>query len=426
MDEAMDLFNEILQRENLLDALRRVERNQGAPGVDGMTVEQLRPFLKEHWPRIREELQKGEYQPQPVRRVEIRKPGGKGTRTLGIPTVVDRLLQQALLQKLQPLFDPSFSDASYGFRPGRSAHEAVQRAREIVTEERTWVVDLDLEKFFDRVNHDVLMARVARGVKDQRVLRLIRRFLEAGMMEEGLVTPREEGTPQGGPLSPLLSNILLDGLDKELEARGHRFVRYADDCNVYVRSEAAGKRVMASLEAFLQKRLRLKINRNKSAVARPWERKFLGYTMTRQRKPKLKVAPQSAKRLKDKLRPTLQAGRGRALAETIGRLSPILRGWRAYFRLAEIKGVFADLDEWIRRKLRSIVWRQWKQPRIRVRQLVLRGASRAAAAATAYARRGPWFSARSTAMVNAVSTAELRRMGLVSLVQAQVSFEWDA
>lgn len=422
----MDLFDEILQRENLFAALERVERNKGAPGVDGMTVEQLRPFLREQWPRIREELTSETYRPQPVRKVEIPKPGGKGTRTLGIPTVLDRLLQQAVLQRLQPVFDPTFSDASYGFRPKRSAHQAVLRAREIAAEGRSWVVDLDLEKFFDRVNHDVLMARVARRVKDKRVLRLIRRFLEAGMMAGGLVSPRTQGTPQGGPLSPLLSNILLDELDKELETRGHPFVRYADDCNVYVQTEAAGKRVMASLETFLRERLRLTINREKSAVARPWERKFLGYTMSHNRKPKLKVAPQSVKRLKTKLLPILRAGRGRALPAVIGQLSPLLTDWRAYFKLAETKGAFAELDEWICRKLRCITWRQWKQPRTRLRQLVRRGVSHAEAARVAYARRGPWCCARSTPMVRALPTAALRRMGLVSLVEAQMGFEWSA
>jgi RNA-directed DNA polymerase len=421
----MELFDEILQRENLFEALRRVEQNRGAPGIDGMTVEELGAYLKEHWPRIRDELLGGTYQPQPVRRVDIPKPGGKGTRTLGIPTVLDRFIQQALLQGLQPLFDPTFSDASYGFRPERSAHQAVLRARAYVAEGWTWVADLDLEKFFDRVNHDVLMARVARRVEDKRVLRIIRRFLQAGMMAGGLVSPRDEGTPQGGPLSPLLSNILLDELDKELERRGHRFVRYADDCNVYVRSEAAGQRVMASLERFLGERLRLTINRDKSAVARPWDRKFLGYTMSRNKKPKLKVALPSVQRLKDKLRRVFSQGRGRALAEVIARLTPMLRGWRSYFRLAEVKGVFGELDEWIRRKLRTILWRQWKTPRTRLRQLVRRGLSRAEAAHAAYGGRGPWFNAKCAPMKKAVPTSELRQLGLVSLVEQQLVFEWS-
>jgi len=425
VDEATELLDGILQRENLFAALRRVEQNKGAPGVEGMTVEQLGPHLTERWPRIREELQSGTYQPQPVRKVEIPKPDGKGTRTLGIPTVLDRLIQQALLQGLQPIFDPTFSDASFGFRPGRGTYQAVLRARAHVTEGWTWVVDLDLEKFFDRVNHDVLMARVARRVKDKRVLLLIRRFLQAGMMEGGLVSPREEGTPQGSPLSPLLSNILLDELDKELERRGHRFVRYADDCNVYVQSEVAGKRVMASLERFLRQRLRLKVNRDKSAVARPWERKFLSYTMSRNKKPKLKVSPQSVNRLKGKLRPMLSRGRGCAIVEVIKVLNPVLRGWREYFRLAEVKTAFAELDDWIRRKLRAIRWRQWKSPRIRLRQLLRRGVDRALAVQAAFGRRGPWHNARRTPMIQALPTAELRRLGLVSLVDQQVTFAWS-
>jgi RNA-directed DNA polymerase len=419
VDGTMELLDKVLQRENMLRALSRVEQNKGAAGVDGMTVDDLRAHLREHWPRIREEVLSGTYQPHPVRRVEIPKPGGKGTRMLGIPTVLDRLLQQALLQQLHPIFDPTFSDGSFGFRPGRGTHHAIERARTHVASGRRWVVDLDLEKFFDRVNHDVLMARVARRVKDKRVLLLIRRFLQAGIMEDGLVSQRVEGTPQGGPLSPLLSNILLDELDKELERRGHRFVRYADDCNVYVQSQAAGHRVMASLERFLRERLRLKVNRDKSAVARPWERKFLGYTVTHEKRPKLKVAPQSVKRLRDKLQPIFRAGRGRPLARTIQALNRILTGWRAYFRKVEVLRIFEDLDGWIRRKLRCIVWRQWKRPKIRERQLKRRGISPADAKATAYNGRGPWYNAGSQWVGKAIPTAELRKLGLVPLVEAQ-------
>jgi len=425
VDETSELFDKMLQRENLLKALGRVRQNGGAPGVDGMTVEELGDYLREHWPRIREELQKETYQPAPVRKVEIPKPGGKGMRSLGIPTVLDRLLQQSLLQVLEPLFDPTFSEGSYGFRPGRGTHQAIERARAYVAQGRTWVVDFDLEKFFDRVNHDVLMARVARRVKDKRVLRLIRRFLEAGMMVQGLVEPRTEGTPQGGPLSPLLSNILLDDLDKELERRGHQFVRYADDCNVYVRSEAAGRRVMDSLERFLRTRLRLRINPEKSAVARPWERKFLGYTVTRLRPVKLKVSPASVKRLKDKLRPILRSGRGRTLGHTIGHLKPILAGWRAYFGKAEVKSAFQELDEWIRRKLRAVVWRQWKTPAIRVKQLERRGIPRTEAKRAAYSACGPWRMARLGMLERAIPTAELRRSGLVMLVEQQTTLEFS-
>jgi RNA-directed DNA polymerase len=410
------LMEEALRRENVTAAYARVVRNGGAAGVDGMTVDELMPHCRRHWRRIREELLSGRYVPQPVRRVEIPKPGGKGMRTLGIPTVLDRLIQQALLQVLQPIFDPTFSDGSFGFRPGRSAHGAIVRAREHVASGHRWVVDLDLEKFFDRVNHDMLMARVARRVKDKRVLLLIRRYLQAGMMEGGLVSPRTEGTPQGGPLSPLLSNVLLDELDRELERRGHRFVRYADDSNVYVRSKAAGERVMASLERFLTERLRLKVNRDKSAVARPWERKFLGYSVTVHREPKLRVAPESVKRLKAKLRPILRRGRGRNLAGVAEELGPVLRGWAAYYRMVEVKVSFEELDAWVRRKMRCIVWRQWKRPRTRLKELRRRGLDEARAAASAYNGHGAWWNAGASHMNQAMPTRTLRRLGLVSLI----------
>jgi len=410
------LMEEVVRRENIAAAHARVVRNGGAPGIDGMTVEGLLPYCREHWARIREELLSGRYKPQPVRRVEIPKPDGKGTRMLGIPTVLDRMIQQALLQVLTPIFDPTFSDGSFGFRPGRSTHGAVRRAREHMAAGYRWVVDLDLEKFFDRVNHDVLMARVARRLKDKRVLLLIRRYLQAGMMEGGLVSPRTEGTPQGGPLSPLLSNVLLDELDKELERRGHRFVRYADDCNIYVQSEAAGNRVMASLERYLRERLRLQINREKSAVARPWKRKFLGYTVTWHRDPKLKVASQSLQRLKAKLRPILRRGRGRNVVGVIEELGPVIRGWVAYFRLAEVKVCFEDLDAWVRRKLRCILWRQWKKPRTRFKKLRQLGLDVDRAKASAYNGRGPWWNAGASHMNQAIPTGMLRRWGLVSFL----------
>jgi len=416
-DGTPTLMEEVLRRENLMAAHQRVVRNGGAPGVDGMTVEQLMLFCREHWARIREELLSGRYVPQPVRRVEIPKPDGKGIRMLGIPTVLDWMIQQALLQVLQPIFDPTFSDGSFGFRPGRGAHDAVARAREHIAAGHRWVVDLDLEKFFDRVNHDVLMARVARRVKDKRVLLLIRRYLQAGMMDGGLVSPRTEGTPQGGPASPLLSNILLDELDKELERRGHRFVRYADDSNVYVRSKEAGERVMASLERFLAKRLRLTVNRDKSAVARPWQRKFLGYSVTSHRKPKLKVAPESLRRLKGKLRPRWRRGRGGNLAGTIAELNPILRGWVAYYRMVEVKGSFEVLDAWIRRKLRAIVWRQWKRPGTRLKKLRQCGVDAARARAGAMNSHGPWWNAGASHMNQAVPTTALQQLGLVSLLK---------
>lgn len=416
-DETPMLMDQVVCRENLIAAHRRVVQNGGAPGVDGMTVQELMPSCREHWTRIRAELLGGTYRPQPVRRVEIPKPDGKGTRMLGIPTVLDRLIQQALLQVLQPIFDPTFSEASFGFRPGRSAHQAVRRACEHIAAGHRWVVDMDLEKFFDRVNHDVLMARVARRVKDKRVLLLIRRYLQAGMMEGGVVSPRTEGTPQGGPLSPLLSNVLLDELDRELERRRHRFVRYADDCNVYVRSKAAGGRVLASLERFLANRLRLRINREKSAVARPWERKFLGYTVTVHHQPKLRIAPQSVQRLKGKLRPILRQGRGRNLARVVRDLNEVVRGWVAYFRMSEVKASFEQLDEWIRRKLRCILWRQWKRPRTRFKELCRRGLDRVRAAVSAYNGHGPWWNAGASHMNHAVPTATFRKLGLVSLIE---------
>lgn len=411
------LMEQVVRRENLLAAYERVRANKGAPGVDGMTTDDLAGFCRGHWPRIREQLLGGTYVPQPVRKVEIPKPDGKGVRTLGIPTVLDRLIQQALLQVLTPLFDPGFSDASFGFRPGRGTHDAVLRAREHIAAGHRWVVDMDLEKFFDRVNHDILMSRVARKVKDKRVLKLVRRYLQAGIMEGGIVSPRTEGTPQGGPLSPLLSNVLLDELDKELERRGHRFVRYADDCNVYVRSQAAGERVLDSLEKFLARRLRLTVNRAKSAVARPWERKFLGYSVTAHKEPKLKASPQSVKRLKDKLRPMLRAGRGRSLARVCRELGPVLRGWVAYYRLSEVKATFEASDEWLRRKLRCIVWRQWRRARTCFKELCRAGLDRVRAAASAYNGRGPWWNAGASHMNQALPTRTLRAAGLLSLLE---------
>jgi RNA-directed DNA polymerase len=381
-----------------------------------MTVDDLGKLPREYFTGIWDEMHNGTYKPQPVRRVEIPKPDGKGTRMLGIPTVMDRMIQQAVLQRLQAIFEPTFSEGSFGFRPGRSTHQAVLRAREYVAAGYEWVVDLDLEKFFDRVNHDILMARIARRVKDKAVLRLIRRYLQAGIMEGGVVSPRSEGTPQGGPLSPMLSNVLLDDLDRELERRGHHFVRYADDCNVYVKSEVAGQRVMASLECFLEDRLRLKINRNKSAVARPWERKFLGYSVT-VRKARLKIAPQSCQRLKAKLRPILRSGRGRNLGAVIREINPIIRGWIAYFRLAEVKEAIEDLDGWVRRKLRCIIWRQWKHPAKRFRELRRLGLDAERARMGTRNHHGPWWNAGQMHMNFALSVKYLQAQGLVSFIE---------
>lgn len=408
-------MEEVLRRENLLRAYQRVKSNRGAPGVDGMTVEELGPYLVHHWEVLREQLRRGEYRPQPVRLVEIPKPGGRGKRRLGIPTVLDRLLQQALLQVLQPDLDATFSESSFGFRPGRSAHQAVRRARDHVRAGYRWVVDVDLERFFDRVNHDVLMSRLARRIGDRRLLRLIRRYLQAGLLEGGLVTQRVEGTPQGGPLSPLLSNVLLDEWDRELERRGHRFVRYADDCNVYVRSQRAGQRVLASLERFLWQRLRLVVNQDKSAVSRPWKRKFLGYSMTVHYEAKLRVAPESVKRFKEQMRPWLRRGRGRSLSGTIEDLEPRLRGWVQYFREAETRQSFEDLDGWLRRKLRCILWRQWKRPKTRFKELRRRGLDSDRAQRSAANGRGPWWNAGASHMNQAVPTRYLSQLGLVSL-----------
>jgi RNA-directed DNA polymerase len=414
----------VVERENMKLALARVEQNRGAAGVDKMTVEQLRAYLREHWQRIKEELLADDYHPQPVLKVEIPKPGGKGRRVLGIPTVIDRLIQQALHQVLSPIFEPDFSESSYGFRPNRSAQQAVVRAREYVREGRRWVVDIDLEKFFDRVNHDIMMSRLARRIKDKRGLRLIRRYLQAGMMSNGLTTARREGTPQGGPLSPLLSNILLDELDQELERRGHRFCRYADDCNIYVQSRSSGERVMKSITSFLDRRLRLQVNAEKSAVARPWERKFLGYSLTSNHEPRLKVAKESVKRLKGKLREIFRRGRGRNLGKLIAdELTPLLRGWINYFRLAEVKGIFEELDSWIRRKLRCLIWRHWKRTFTRAKGLRQRGLDEIRAWESATNGRGPWWNAGASHMHAAFPKSYFDRCALLSLRDQRLRFQ---
>jgi group II intron reverse transcriptase/maturase len=385
-----------------------------------MTVEALPDYLKEHWPAIREDLYAGRYQPIPVRRVEIPKPGGAGVRLLGIPTVLDRLIQQALAQVLGRIFEPHFSDASYGFRPGRSAHQAVKAAQGYLRAGLRWVVDVDLAQFFDRVNHDKLMARVARRVKDKRVLKLIRRYLESGVMLHGVVVRTEEGTPQGGPLSPLLANILLDDLDKELEERGHHFVRYADDCNVYVGSRKAGERVMESMVRFLGKRLSLQVNETKSAVDRPWKRKFLGFSFTnRKANPAIRPAPAALKRCKAKLRQLTWRWKGQSLWSTLDRLNEYARGWAGYFALAETPSPFEELDEWLRRRLRAILWHQWKQPKARAHNLIRQGIPAEWAWQWAYSGKGTWRMAGSAPLQRALDNAYWRAQGLVSLAEIQ-------
>jgi RNA-directed DNA polymerase len=405
----------VVERGNLKLAYRRVVGNQGAAGVDQLAVSELKDHLKQHWPTIRTRLLAGEYRPMAVRRVDIPKPQG-GVRTLGIPTVVDRLIQQAVHQVLQPIFEPTFSEGSFGFRPGRNAHQALRRAQQYVASGKRWVVDIDLEKFFDRVNHDLLMSKLAGTIGDARVLRLIRWYLEAGMMAEGQVQPRHEGTPQGGPLSPLLSNILLTDLDRELERRGHTFCRYADDCNIYVASERAGVRLMASLTGFLGERLKLKVNEGKSAVARPWQRTFLGYSMTWQRKPKLRIAVSSLQKLTVKVKDLLCGARGRNVGATIRTLNPVLRGWAAYFQLTETKRALEERDGWLRHKLRCILWRQWKRPYARARNLMQQGLTEERAWRSATNGRGPWWNAGASHMHAAFPKSWFDSQGLVSLL----------
>jgi len=412
------LMEEVCQRENLKDALKRVRQNKGSPGVDGMTVDQLPDHLTTHWPRLRAQLLGGTYRPQPVKRVEIPKPGG-GMRKLGIPTCLDRFVQQAVLQVLQKRWDRTFSEHSYGFRPGRSAHQAIAQAQRYVADGYRWVVDIDLEKFFDRVNHDKLMGRVAQRAFDKRLLTLIRAFLNAGVMEGGLVSPTHEGAPQGGPLSPFLSNLVLDDLDTELERRDHRFVRYADDCNIYVCSERAGHRVMASVSTFLTEKLKLKVNRDKSAVGRPWERKFLGFRFTNGRKPKRSIAPPACQRFKKRVREITRRTRGVSLERMIEELSRYLRGWRGYFGFCETSSVLRRFDSWVRRRLRSVVWKRWKRGRKRFAELRARGVGKELAAQTAGSPHGPWRLTRSPALNSALPNAYFTTLGLPSLVDAR-------
>ena len=415
-EESIDLLSVVLERSNMFRAYDRVMRNKGAPGIDGLKVGELKAYLKRHWPECKEALLNGLYQPQPVRKVEIPKSGG-GVRQLGIPTVLDRLIQQALHQVLSPVFEPGFSEFSYGFRPGRSAGQAVQQARDYAESGSRWVVDIDLEKFFDRVNHDILMSRVARKVKDKRVLKLIRAYLESGICEGGLVTTRKTGTPQGGPLSPLLSNILLTDLDRELERRGHKFCRYADDCNIYVKSEAAGQRVLTSITHYLENTLKLKVNRAKSGVGRSWQRKFLGYTQcNRKYNVRLKVAAEAIKRFKGDLKDVLRRGRGCSIYKTVERLNPKLRGWMNYFRHIGVKNVLQELDGWLRLHLRKVLWRQWKRVHTRAKMLMRLGLDEKRAWKSAQNGRGAWWNAGASHMNQALPKKRFDGLRLVSLV----------
>jgi RNA-directed DNA polymerase len=409
------LMERVVARENAKEALKRVRRNKGSPGIDSMTVEELEPYLREHWETIREQLLAGGYQPSAVKRQLIPKSGG-GVRQLGIPTVLDRFIQQLILQVLQPIFDPTFSEHSHGFRPGRRAHDAVRKAHQYIRDGRRWVVDVDLEKFFDRVNHDVLMGKLQNRISDQRVLRIIRRFLEAGIMADGVVAERHEGTPQGGPLSPLLANVLLDEVDKELERRGHAFVRYADDCNVYVRSKRAGERVLTALRQKYAK-LRLRVNEEKSAVARVWDRKFLGYSFWVAPGPRIRcrVAPKALEEMKQRVRNITRRNSGRSTARVCEELGTYLRGWKAYFRLAETPGVFSKLDQWIRHRLRAIHLKQWRRGRTTLRELRARGIPEWLALKGA-GHAGRWWWASGLAALNQALSAEyFERLGVPRL-----------
>ena len=384
------LMESICERNNMRCAIRRVIKNAGAPGVDGMTVRQIKRHLKRHWRKIEKALLDGTYRPMPVRQKEIGKPGG-GVRLLGIPTVLDRVIQQAVAQVLTRIWDHTFSETSFGFRPKRSQHDAIGQYREYVRAGLRYVVDIDLSKFFDRVNHDRLMARLATRIKDKRVLKLIRSFLTSGVMIGGLEEPTKEGTPQGGPLSPLLSNVVLDELDKELEKRGLRFVRYADDCVIFVRSKRAGTRVMESISRFIEKKLRLKVNKEKSAIGHPWERKYLGFCVTNSRtNPKIRIHWKTIKRFKERVREITARRRGRSLKQVIGELREFMNGWWNYYEITESFNRLRPLAHWIRRRLRAVVWKHWKNRRTRVGELLKRGVSRRFAVTTGCSRKGPW------------------------------------
>ena len=411
-----DLMEMISERGNMQAALKRVKSNGGAPGVDGMTTTELTDYLKGNWLKVKGQLLEGTYQPQPVRRVEIPKPDG-GTRKLGIPCVVDRLIQQSMLQILQGKWDSTFSENSYGFRPKRSAHQAIAKAQSYLEEGYTWVVDIELEKFFDRVNHDRLMSTLEKEIEDKRALKLIRGFLNAGEMENGMVSPSEEGTPQGGPLSPLLSNSVLNELDRELESRGHKFARYADDCNIYVRSERAGDRIMRSISGFIARKLKLKVNELKSAVGRPQKRKFLGFSFTGDYKApnRRKIAPKSLEKFKKRVRQLTNRNHSLSIEKRVENLSRYLRGWKGYFGFCQTPNVLRALDSWIRRRLRSVLWKQWKVYKRRKAELMKRGVSRHQAQTTAWSSKGPWTMAHTPGVRIALPNSFFDSLGLTRL-----------
>lgn len=417
MESTTELMEQLVARPNMMEAYKRVTANKGAAGTDNITTEELKDYLIEKWPKLREDLLNGNYRPQPIRRVEIPKPNG-GVRKLGIPCVIDRLIQQALHQILSPIFEATFSESSYGFRPGRSTIQAVKRAKSYIEEGKRWVVDIDLEKFFDKMNHDTLMERVRRKVKDKRILTLIRRYLKSGVMENGIVQPNEEGSPQGGPLSPLLSNIMLTDLDKELEKRGLSHCRYADDCNIYVKSEKAGARVFESITKFIEKKLKLKVNREKSAVDRPWKRKFLGFSFTSRMKTQIRVHEKSVEKLREKLKVLFRQARGSNIQEFIKeKLNPVLNGWINYFKHADVSTYAKELDAWIRRRLRTALWRQWGKVRVKYRKLISLKIDPHQAFMMANSSKGPWRMSGFSTMAEAMPYTLFERMKLVSMYQ---------
>ena len=414
--ESMELMERVVERENMSSAYKQVIRNKGSAGIDKMSVGHLKPYLAKHWSEIKESLLSGEYKPQAVRVVFIPKPKG-GQRQLGIPTVLDRLIQQALHHVLKPIFDPTFSENSYGFRKGKSAHQALKKAQEYQRLGKRWVVDMDLAKFFDEVNHDVLMSKIAKRIEDKRILRLIRSYLRSGIMIDGIVSQRDKGTPQGSPLSPLLSNIMLDELDRELERRGHCFCRYADDCNIYVSSRRSGERVLGSITNYVEKKLRLKVNRKKSAVDRPWRRTFLGYSFTAHKEPKLRIPKETIQRFKSKCKQLFRQGRGRNIRKFIHEdLNPLILGWINYFGMAEVRGFAEELDSWIRRHLRLILWRQWKRGKTRYKKLLSAGLTKERAKVSSTNGRGPWWNSGASHMNDAFRKIFFDNHGLVSML----------